>query len=177
MPPATRRAPWLRPSRAHLAPLREHRGSSTSKNPLPSGSSPPASTAALCENKGMSHHQRTVIIYHGKCPDGFGGAYAAWKKFGETAEYIPMSYGSPIPEHMDGRNLYFVDFCLEQEKMDALAKVAKSLVVLDHHAGVRAVATSFPGVFDVARSGASIAWAYFHPDTPVPYFIQMLEDY
>ena len=125
----------------------------------------------------MSHHQRTVIIYHGKCPDGFGGAYAAWKKFGETAEYIPMSYGSPIPEHMDGRNLYFVDFCLEQEKMDALAKVAKSLVVLDHHEGVRAVATSFPGVFDVARSGASIAWAYFHPDTPVPYFIQMLEDY
>lgn len=125
----------------------------------------------------MPHHLQTVILYHGKCPDGFGGAYAAWKKFGETVEYIPMNYGSPVPEHMDGRDLYFVDFCPGREKMDVLATVAKSVTVLDHHEGARDVATSFPGVFDSARSGASIAWAYFHPDESPPYFIQLLEDY
>ncbi len=123
------------------------------------------------------HHQQTVIIYHGKCPDGFGGAYAAWKKFGDTAEYIPASYGKPSPEHMDGRELYFVDFCYGKEQMDQLASVASSLTVLDHHEGVRNVATTFPGVFDSDRSGATIAWNYFHPDTPIPKLVAHLEDY
>ena len=122
-------------------------------------------------------HEQTVIIYHGKCPDGFGGAYAAWKKFGDSAEYIPVQYSKPIPEHMSGRDIYFVDFCYERERMDELAKVAKSITVLDHHEGVQDVATTFPGVFDARRSGASITWAYFHPETPVPYFIHLLEDY
>lgn len=125
----------------------------------------------------MSHHQQTVIVYHGKCPDGFGGAYAAWKKFGDTAEYIPMQYGKPIPEHMDGRDIIFIDFCFEQEKMDALRAVAQSVTVLDHHEGVRSVATSFPGVFDPARSGATIAWEYFHPQEPAPFLFEYLEDY
>lgn len=122
-------------------------------------------------------HEQTVIIYHGKCPDGFGGAYAAWKKFGDAAEYIPMQYGKPTPEHLEGRDVYFVDFCYGQEQMDGIAKSAKSLTVLDHHEGVREVASSFPGVFDSTRSGASIAWSYFRPEGEVPYFIRMLEDY
>ncbi len=123
------------------------------------------------------HHQQTVIIYHGRCPDGFGGAYAAWKKYGDTAEYIPAQYGKPSPEHMDGRQLFFVDFCYGKEQMDQLASVASSLTVLDHHEGVRDVATTFPGVFDSDRSGATIAWNYFHPDTPIPKLVAHLEDY
>ena len=30
-----------------------------------------------------------VIIYHTDCRDGFGAAWAAWKKFGDSATYIP----------------------------------------------------------------------------------------
>lgn len=123
------------------------------------------------------HHAQTVIIYHGKCPDGFGGAYAAWKRFGDTVEYIPMQYGKPIPEHMDGRDIYFVDFCYDRAHMDELVDVAKSITVLDHHESVREVATSFPGVFDSKRSGAAIAWEYFHPNTPAPFLFEYLEDY
>ena len=119
----------------------------------------------------------TTILYHGKCPDGFGGAYAAWKKFGDDAEYIPMHYGKPIPNDMDGRTIYFVDFCYEKERMDEIAKIAKSVTVLDHHKGVQEVATSFNGVFDTDRSGATIAWKYFHPDTKVPFLFTYLEDY
>ncbi len=122
-------------------------------------------------------HQQTVILYHGKCPDGFGGAYAAWKKFGDAAEYIPMQYGKPIPEHMEGRDIYFVDFCYDRARMDQLVSIAKSITVLDHHEGVREVAASFPGVFDPNRSGATIAWEYFHPHTPAPFLFEYLEDY
>ena len=46
--------------------------------------------------------ERTIVAYHGNCPDGFGGAYAAWKKFGDTAEYLPLSYGKPVPEGLAG---------------------------------------------------------------------------
>jgi len=122
-------------------------------------------------------HEQTVVIYHGKCPDGFGGAYAAWKKFGDTAEYIPMQYGKPTPEKMDGRDLFFVDFCLPQNQMDELKAVAESIVVLDHHEGIKDVATQFPGIFDSNRSGATIAWSYFHPDKPTPLLFEYLEDY
>lgn len=123
-----------------------------------------------------SHHQHTVILYHAKCPDGFGAAYAAWKKYGDTAEYIPVKHGGPVPEHMDGREIVLVDFCFPKEDMEGLRSAAESVTVLDHHEGIRTVATSFPGVFDPSRSGASIAWAYFHPDTPTPKLITYLED-
>ncbi len=122
------------------------------------------------------HPKEIAVLYHGGCPDGFGGAYAAWKKFGDTAEYIPLKHGKPAPENLDGKDLYFIDFCYSQEIMDRLAKCAKSITVLDHHDGVRNVATKFPGVFDTNHSGATIAWSYFNPDTSVPTLLKYVED-
>ncbi len=120
---------------------------------------------------------RTIVFYHGSCPDGFGGAYAAWKKFGDLAEYIPLTRGDdPMPE-VTGADLYFVDFVYEKERMDEIAKDANSLIVLDHHAGVQEVTESFPGsVFDNDRSGATLAWNYFHPGVPVPLLLSFVED-
>ncbi len=121
-------------------------------------------------------HSQLVILYHNKCVDGFGGAYAAWKKYGDSVEYIPVAYGKPLPEHLEGRDLILVDFCYEQPEMDALKAVAKSIVVLDHHAGVEGVATQFEGVFNTERSGSTLAWEYFHPGTPIPRLLEHLED-
>ncbi len=121
--------------------------------------------------------ERTVILYHGDCPDGFGGAYAAWKKFGDAAEYRPLAYGKPIPDDLAGAHLYFVDFCYEKSVMDALAPTAASFTVLDHHEGTREVVESFENsVYDVNRSGATIAWGYFHPGIPVPALLRYVED-
>ncbi|HUY62517.1 MAG TPA: hypothetical protein VMV50_01850 [Candidatus Paceibacterota bacterium] len=124
------------------------------------------------------HDKETVIIYHGKCPDGFGGAYAAWKKFGDDAEYVPADHGDPPPDWLAGRDVYLVDFCYESaEHMEELKRMAKRLVVLDHHESSRASVESVPDhVYDPERSGASIAWTYFHPDTPLPRLMQYLED-
>lgn len=118
-----------------------------------------------------------IIFYHGGCPDGFGGAYAAWVKFGDTAEYIPLSRGGdPLPD-VSGRTVYFIDFVLPQEEMDAVRAQAAHLIALDHHVGVQAITESMPEyVFDNNRSGATIAWDYFHPNTPRPSLINHLED-
>lgn len=124
-----------------------------------------------------AHHKHTVILYHGGCPDGFGGAYAAWKKFGDEAEYIPVKHGRPAPEHLDRRKLYFVDFCYPQEIMNELLQKAESITVLDHHAAIKTVAESMPEhVFDSSKSGATIAWNYFHPDVPTPTLLKYVED-
>lgn len=119
-----------------------------------------------------------VIFYHGKCPDGFGGAYAAWKKYGDDAVYVPLSRDEEPPVEMArGKEIYFVDFCYEKEIMDRFASEANRLIILDHHEGVEEVITSFPEhVYASDRSGARIAWDYFHPNESVPEVVKYVED-
>src|SRR4051812_39919236 len=107
---------------------------------------------------------KTAVFYHGDCPDGFGGAYAAWKKFGDEAEYIPLKHGKPFASDVTGKDVYFIDFCYPKEAMEKIAAEAGSFTILDHHEGVADVVKALPNfVYDASRSGASIAWAYFHP--------------
>lgn len=126
----------------------------------------------------MHEQQKEIaIIYHGGCPDGLGGAYAAWKKFGDAAEYIPAKHGKPVPEGLSGRRLFFIDFSYPQDIMDDIIKTAASVTVLDHHLGTKEIVESMPDyVFDEKRSGATIAWGYFHPDIPVPALLRYIED-
>ena len=120
---------------------------------------------------------KTIVFYHGSCPDGFGGAYAAWKKFGGRAEYVPLTRSDDDMPSVEGADVYFIDFTYEKERMDAFAAQAASVTVLDHHEGVRDVVESMPThVYDSNRSGATIAWQYFHPDTPTPQLLQYVED-
>jgi len=123
-------------------------------------------------------HKHIAIFYHADCLDGFGSAYAAWKKFGDSAEYIAAKYGhEPLVKEAAGKEAFFIDFCYPQEVMDEVAKSAASLVVLDHHEGVRGVVESMSAhVYDANRSGATIAWNYFHPDVPTPKLLQHIED-
>jgi nanoRNase/pAp phosphatase (c-di-AMP/oligoRNAs hydrolase) len=121
--------------------------------------------------------KQTVILYHADCPDGFGGAYAAWKKFGDTVEYLPVDAGVPPKEDLSGKDLYLIDVCFNAVAMQDLLSKARKLVVLDHHEGVRQITESIPEhVYDANRSGATIAWSYFHPDTPVPELLRYVED-
>lgn len=124
-----------------------------------------------------AHHKEIAVLYHSGCPDGFGGAYAAWKKFGDSAEYIPVRHGKPVPEGLADRRLFFVDFSYPQDIMDDIVARAASVAVLDHHLGKREVVESMPEhVFDEKRSGATIAWSYFHPGTAVPTMLKYVED-
>ncbi|MGE5541341.1 MAG: hypothetical protein ACM3TU_03635 [Bacillota bacterium] len=122
--------------------------------------------------------ERTIVLYHGGCPDGFGGAYAAWKKLGDSVEYLPLSRAKEPPvEHCRGANLYFVDFCYPQDIMDRFVEAAASLTMLDHHEGMEDVIKNMPEyVYDTVRSGSGIAWEYFHPGTPLPKLLEHVQD-
>ncbi|MFT5036876.1 MAG: oligoribonuclease NrnB/cAMP/cGMP phosphodiesterase (DHH superfamily) [Candidatus Azotimanducaceae bacterium] len=119
-----------------------------------------------------------VIIYHGNCRDGFGAAYAAWKKFADTASYIPCKNQEDMPEGLTDKEIYIVDYSYSKEVLQKLVDTNKSVVVIDHHASARDAVESFDGnIFDNDHSGAVLAWKYFHPDLTVPPLLEYVEDH
>ncbi len=116
-----------------------------------------------------------MIVYHGDCPDGFGAAFAAWKRYGEATDYVPVSHGDPPPK-TTGRHVLMADFAYDREVTEKLAESAASLVVLDHHRSAASELADLPYcVFDMNRSGAVMAWQYLHEE-PVPALLRYVQD-
>ena len=118
-----------------------------------------------------------LVIYHANCTDGFGAAYAAWKKFGSTADYLPMAFGDPLPAFHKDLELYILDFSFPKEIYRQITQKVKNIVLLDHHKHAFANLKEEHGCFfNLSKSGARLAWEYFHPQMPVPRFITYIED-
>lgn len=136
-----------------------------------------------------------AVIYHADCIDGFGAAYAAWRKFGDTARYLPMHHGDPWqPEYFAGQHVYILDFSFQPAQLTALARCARAVTQLDHHASARAAwgeqlvldenghefrvdrELSLHVVFHMQKSGARLAWEHFCPSEPLPPALAMIED-
>lgn len=119
---------------------------------------------------------KTYILYHDQCFDGFGSAYAAWQKFGDAAEYLPCAYGKPLPEVPDGADVFMIDFSSDRETILKL-KERTNLVILDHHIGAQETLGGLDFAhFDMSKSGAVLAWEYFHPGTEIPPLFLYIQD-
>ena len=140
---------------------------------------------------------KPLVIYHANCTDGFGAAFAAWLKLGDEAEYLPMEYGQEIvpTQIADNREVYILDFSFPRHIMEGLFALAKRVVWLDHHktafemwCGVQyldhqdgvhqAIGLNMQHtiILNNFKSGAMLAWEYFHPGTEVPMLIQHIDD-
>lgn len=118
-----------------------------------------------------------VVLYHAECMDGFSAAWAARKKFEYLADYIPVKHGLPTPAGLENKEIYLVDFTYPKEITLELIKNNKSVIGIDHHMGMEEVIKLIPNhVFDNNHSGAVLAWKYFHPNRPVPKFLEYVED-
>jgi len=119
-----------------------------------------------------------VVLYHGDCTDGFSGAWAAWKKFGSSAEYIGLHRGNPLPADLKGKELYFIDFAYSPEITKKLVRANKKVIGLDHHVSSKdSVGLMARGsVYSEKHSGAVVAWKYFHPKKKVPVLLRYVED-
>ena len=134
---------------------------------------------------------KPLVIYHANCTDGFGAAFAAWLKLGDEAEYLPMEYGQefdPLIRVRD-REIYILDFSFPKQIMDLFFEGAARVVWLDHHKtafemwlgsmprhGQYVIGTGHTVWLDNNKSGALLAWEYFHPGTEVPMLIQHIDD-
>lgn len=126
-----------------------------------------------------------VVIYHGGCPDGVGGA---WSIYHQNTDYdtIYMGYrhGDPLPnsEIIKGKRVAIVDFCFSKDLTLELLEQVKYLVILDHHKSAERnleeiVIPPDKGeiIFDMTRSGAQIAWDYIFGGSR-PWFINTIAD-
>jgi oligoribonuclease NrnB/cAMP/cGMP phosphodiesterase (DHH superfamily) len=127
-----------------------------------------------------------LVLYHGRrCPDGFGAALAAWLYYGDRAEYVGLDHGDvqsvdDLPA-LEGRAVYILDFSFSADILTVMDQRAAKLVMLDHHKSAAEKLTGFAcrcGVvhFDMNKSGARLAWEFFHPNEPVPALLQYVED-
>lgn len=149
----------------------------------------------------MTQPTLPLIIYHDNCADGFGAAWAAYKKFGaDGAEYLPMNYNDPrvslkdneltFPVSVASRDVYILDFSFSPDIIDAMLLETATLTWIDHHK------TAFEAfnfnaiepvhlndfemkleiILDPNKSGCVLAWEHFHPDDPLPALLDYIED-
>jgi len=162
---------------------------------------------------------KPLVIYHANCADGFTAAWAVRQAM--EADFHPGVHGD-LPPDVTGRDVILVDFSYSRHTMLALQKVARSILVLDHHKSAEAdlpdigsapeeldggpvvfrldqraveAGTSYGewlnkvaqssrwaggcfiwALFDMERSGAGIAWDFFHPGKARPALIDHVED-
>lgn len=128
--------------------------------------------------------RQPLVIYHSPCLDGFTAAWAMWLKHPD-AEFVPGVYGQEPPD-CTGRDVYLLDFSYKLPVMLEILKVAEHVTILDHHKSAEQelslLAREEYGlgrcdvVFYMEKSGARLAWEWFHPDAEVPLFVRLVED-
>lgn len=136
-----------------------------------------------------------AILFHADCLDGFGAAYAAWRRFGNTARYFPMHHGETWkPDEIDGRDVYILDFSFAPDALEQMAPRANSVTQIDHHASAlkawgnhltaqangdhtfRHPTLPLSILFNLEKSGASLAWEHFQQGCPIPLTLRHIED-
>jgi oligoribonuclease NrnB/cAMP/cGMP phosphodiesterase (DHH superfamily) len=121
-----------------------------------------------------------LCLYHANCTDGFGSAWAVWKRFGDTCQYLPVTHGDPPPD-VTSLHVVIVDFSYPAPIIQAMARTARSVTILDHHRTAEAALAPLldkgiiDGVFDMDYSGAVLSWMYYH-DEPVPKLLLHVQD-
>ena len=145
--------------------------------------------------------KKPLVIYHDNCADGFGAAWAAYKKFGaDGAEYLPMNYNDKrielhdgqltFPVDLTGRNVYVLDFSFSPKIIEAMLHLTATLTWIDHHKTafesfnldptepwyLISVGIGWHAILDPNKSGCVLAWEHFHPNEEVPALLKYIED-
>lgn len=125
----------------------------------------------------ISPDKKIIVLYHGDCPDGFGAAWAAWKKFGDEAQYVSLNHQLPPPDGLKDKTLYFLDFAYKPESMKDLVNSNEAVIVIDHHvSAAEAIKIANDYLYDNNHSGAILSWKYFHGEDKIPNLLKYIED-
>ncbi len=124
---------------------------------------------------------KALCIYHGNCLDGFAAAWAVRHALGEEVEFHKGIHQQTPPDVSD-RDVFLVDFSYKKDVLISMLKTAASITILDHH--ITAVqdllelmdSGELKGLFNMNKSGAMLAWEWFHPEHQAPELIAFIQD-
>lgn len=142
-----------------------------------------------------------LIIYHANCMDGFGAAWAAYTgirdnvnsdiEFRSECDEIqlwPANYGEPWPQEeiAISTQIHIVDFSYDPKDTRCICDDSHSVVLLDHHKSaidkfnvawnLKSIPENMTLILDDSKSGAMLAWEYYHPNESVPNLIRHIQD-
>lgn len=119
----------------------------------------------------------THILYHAQCPDGFGAAWSAWKKYGDSVTYIPVHPSDAPPELPAEAVVLMVDVAFSRSNLLNLRSKVKQVTVVDHHVTNQKDIGDLPDThFDMNQSGATLAWQFLHKGKQIPELLLYVED-
>ena len=132
------------------------------------------------DNNQLNGCRNREVWYHAPCRDGFTGAYAAWRYYGDQATYHPVFHKKPLPElSADTEFLDVIDFALTTDQfLDYQNRLGvNNILILDHHLETQQNLVNRPGVVvDLNRSGAMIAYQHYFEDDNPPLLYQYVQD-
>lgn len=129
-----------------------------------------------------------IVLYHGKCHDGFGSAFIIWyySNYNQNIVYIPCFYlkedeklNEDFLNKIKDKNVIMVDFCYNSENMNKIFSVTKSFMVLDHHKTSNEFLSFIPNenkIIDMTKSAVGITWKYFYENDNLPMFLDFIQD-
>jgi hypothetical protein len=121
------------------------------------------------------HNPPDIVLYHAECTDGFGAAWAIWKRF-PNARFVPVKHGNPPPSDLKDHRVVIVDFTYARPILETMVTETKELLVLDHHITAERALEGLPyAYFDQAKSGAVLSWEWAH-GSEAPWLLQYIQD-
>lgn len=129
------------------------------------------------KNLKLKKFKTICVLYHADCKDGFTAAWAAWKKFGSAADYIPIKLGNPPPQEIKNRIVFMLDFMYYPPYLEKFISDNKKTIAIDHHISAKDFIGKVPEhVFDINHSGAALAFKYFHSNKKMPRMVGLVEE-
>jgi len=138
----------------------------------------------------MSKKGEKMIIVHHNDADGRCAAAIAGRSplGGKEATYIEADYAKAKDKQWlkellamaKDQVVLIVDFSLPLPVMEEINAIAARFIWIDHHASVKDYPQHFEGKRDFTNKGAAgceLAWEFFFPDKPTPYFVKLIGDY
>jgi len=133
-----------------------------------------------------------LTLFHSDM-DGFAAACVIAKRLNGAGEYRAVQYGDAVPDDIDGRVVYLVDFTFSDpragdpsEQMRDILDRVERLHWMDHHVSIEPVwdaicasghlRLSEQSAFGEDDSGATLAWAVLSAPEPTPPVLQYVRD-
>jgi oligoribonuclease NrnB/cAMP/cGMP phosphodiesterase (DHH superfamily) len=124
---------------------------------------------------------KPLCIYHGNCADGFGAAWVFSRHADREHDFHAGVYQTAPPD-VEGRDVYLVDFSYKRAVVEQICEKATRVVLIDHHkTALEDLAPlieskRIEALVSLEKSGATLAWEWFHGHTEPPQLLKHIED-